>query len=375
MVRMSCPERSVAPLLLPGVSAAHLTPQYWISRSADADRVWLDQQDLRDLNARWMDPHNGVPIFDLEHVDRDAINTAVKRRLTYLRQALASGEYQLSDRQQKILDSGGLSTEESASLNPSLFVAQTEIAIYCGPVPYRVIRAKDPLKLNRNLCSTARRNETLQTLERWSNGMQLARTHYVMGWIASDVPLSPPGPSDLLSPAEWPTRSLSRRRVIARAFELLNQPYGWGGENGGLDCSRFVMEVFRSFGLMLPRHSGQQARAAPYVIEVPRDATHRERLIMIDHAQRHGIVLLHMPGHIGIYLGRDHRNIPMMIHAFTEYAESCRPTFCRETRRQVHRVTVSTLSLGAGTQTGSFLGRVDRISTLGNNHSLLTQAR
>src|SRR5690606_38975597 len=138
-----------------------------------------------------------------------------------------------------------------------------------------------------------------------------------LGWIAADAPLSPPVPEqakaaileaplvrapagtqltsadgarvELATEALLPSadgavlfadatgvpraraeglapalRPLTRRAVLEEAFARIGRPYGWGGHEGGLDCSRFVMDVLASFGLELPRHSGRQAASGTH---------------------------------------------------------------------------------------------------------------
>lgn len=45
-----------------------------------------------------------------------------------------------------------------------------------------------------------------------------------------------------------------------QAFAFLGTPYGWGGADGGVDCSGFVCAVFRCFGMYLPRNTGEQSK-------------------------------------------------------------------------------------------------------------------
>jgi cell wall-associated NlpC family hydrolase len=52
----------------------------------------------------------------------------------------------------------------------------------------------------------------------------------------------------------------ARSLILRKAFKLLGERYGWGGMYHARDCSGLVMDVFRCFGLHLPRNAGQQAR-------------------------------------------------------------------------------------------------------------------
>ncbi|MGF1469347.1 MAG: NlpC/P60 family protein [Sandaracinaceae bacterium] len=172
-------------------------------------------------------------------------------------------------------------------------------------------------------------------------------------FVADRAGAQPVAPSPRLVPT---ARALTRRGFLLEVFRHLDRPYGWGGEGGGVDCSRLVMDTLASFGLALPRHSARQAESGTHRIDLRdvRDLAERQRLL--DAAHRQGIVLLHFPGHIMVYLGRDEAGTPMAIHAFAEYAEAC-PEERGETLRQVRRVDVSDLSLGAGSSRGSFLER------------------
>ena len=40
----------------------------------------------------------------------------------------------------------------------------------------------------------------------------------------------------------------TQENIARQAFKMLNHPYGWGDRLGGRDCSRFIMDLFRTFG-------------------------------------------------------------------------------------------------------------------------------
>ena len=166
-------------------------------------------------------------------------------------------------------------------------------------------------------------------------------------------------------------RPLTRHAFLDEAFRYLNTPYGWGGMDGGRDCSQFVLEVLGSFGLDLPRNSSQQGLTGSFTIDVPLETSERERLALLDAAQESGLVLLHLPGHIMFYLGRNASDEPMALHAFAEYLEPCenaRPGAGQapaETLREVNRVGVSTLALGRGTSRRAFIERLAHLTVFG----------
>ena len=321
---------------------------------------------------------------------------------------------------------------DSHPVAPELRVALEMIPIYCGPqtAPYYTT-SRDP-EFDRNMCSMARAQEVVQVLRPWDGDLVLARTSYVVGWIdvraaALSAPLSPaearlfldgpyrhvggavnfafegggsrtlpfgalvpvapgkPGrvmvatregvriaPADDIRLAESP-RPLTRRAVLTAAFAYLGEPYGWGDRDGGRDCSRYLMDLFAGLGLALPRHTSDQAIAGSYVVEVPPETREPDRLAVLDEHHRRGVLLLHFPGHIMLYLGRDTSGTPMAIHSFAEYLVPCAgraadaPVGERETLLKVNGVHVSDLELGRGTSRTAFIQRITKITVLGPN--------
>ena len=47
--------------------------------------------------------------------------------------------------------------------------------------------------------------------------------------------------------------------ILTQAFKSLGNRYGWGGSLNGQDCSSFVRDVYRCFGLEIPRNTTWQA--------------------------------------------------------------------------------------------------------------------
>ncbi|HMI92922.1 MAG TPA: NlpC/P60 family protein, partial [Polyangiales bacterium] len=275
------------------------------------------------------------------------------------------------------------------------------------------------LTYDRNACSAARAQEVVQVLATLPSGMRLARTRYALGFLDADAPLSPPlpaaqheafvrgprafAPRELalageggqqlaldahasvpllpsgaaliattggvvqstpdsakqLTPAR---RALTRRALLSSAFTLMGAPYGFGDAGGGRDCSRLTMDVFESFDLALPRHSGWQAQAGRYNVDVT-GASDADKLSALDAAQATGAVLLAFPGHIMLYLGRDDAGTPRVLHALGEYASPCAGG--GETIMAVERTMVSGLELGRGSSRRSLLERVTALVVLG----------
>jgi cell wall-associated NlpC family hydrolase len=52
---------------------------------------------------------------------------------------------------------------------------------------------------------------------------------------------------------------LTARNLISQAFKFLGERYGWGHDYNARDCSGFVSELYRSFGILVPRNTSAQA--------------------------------------------------------------------------------------------------------------------
>lgn len=367
----------------------------------------------------------------LAPIDAAALRAEVNGRIASLRGSLERGEFvdargrPFGERELAAFATRGGSWE----LRVELRAALEPLEVRCGPTRAGYYTAPPDEAFDRNVCSGVRPQEPVQVLADWDAELWLVRTATVVGWLPREAALSPPvperwrealaaGPRARVTPgirlvsndgaslevgarttfaaapgeegavlfadragfhAGRPEdgspveplsgRPLTRRAVIEEAFLRLDERYAWGGRGGGLDCSGFVQEVLGAFDLVLPRHSGHQARAGTFSIglEGVADAAVRRRLI--EEAARRGVVLLQFPGHVMLYLGETADGVPMAIHAFHEFVEPCGGKEVdgapREVLRRVDRVDVSTLDLGAGTSRGSFLERVTRVTVFG----------
>ena len=101
------------------------------------------------------------------------------------------------------------------------------------------------------------------------------------------------------------------RNAVRAVGQVMGEPYGWGGTNGFRDCSAMTRDYFSVFGVWLPRNSGDQARMGTSIPLKGVKVGDRAKTIAAD-----GIpfaTLIHMPGHIMLYVGtRD--GVPVVIH-------------------------------------------------------------
>lgn len=104
--------------------------------------------------------------------------------------------------------------------------------------------------------------------------------------------------------------------VLTQAFKFLGEPYGWGGMNDARDCTAFLVDIYRSFGIRLPRNSDQQEQI-PGAISL--EGKSRSERIQLIEGLRPGSTL-YMPGHAMMYLG-EYEGRHYIIHDVTSVYE------------------------------------------------------
>lgn len=362
-----CPPRQKAPERMPRVTAEHRTAAYWVARVPDPDRTLLTPTDVADHNAALRHAGDAVPftVYDLSVApDAAKIQADLKERFEWLAARFDAGKY---------VDGEGRKVatrfDAAPAARPASALHRTDALtqIHCAPTPTSYYTPALDKRFDRNHCSSLGEGEVVRVEATWPNGMRLVRARYVYGWVAPDAKLSA---AQVDPPAPPATRPLTRRALFEAAFGYLGKPYGWGGVDGGRDCSRFLMDLFGEFGLEMPRHSVSQAAAGTFVLDVSTVKGEQEKLSLIDAAAERGVVLLHFPGHIMLYLGRDAAGVPMAIHAFAEYLEPCatidpaRPEQ-KETLFEVDRILVSDLELGRDTSRTAFVERITKVTVVG----------
>jgi hypothetical protein len=153
----------------------------------------------------------------------------------------------------------------------------------------------------------------------------------------------------------------TQENVARQAFKMLHEPYGWGDMFGGRDCSRFIMDVFASFGIVLPRNSTFQAKVGRNLGEIDGKSL-KEKKMILDQAVPLATVL-RLPGHIMLYLGKD-RGRHYAIHNIWGIEEARSSDRLLE---KIARVEVSDLSLGESGSHGSLLQRITDARFIGTN--------
>ncbi|MEI6286569.1 MAG: SH3 domain-containing protein [Bacillota bacterium] len=130
----------------------------------------------------------------------------------------------------------------------------------------------------------------------------------------------------------------SYQNIIYQAFKMYGMKFGWGGLYDSVDCSSFAQNVYRSFGIYIPRNSGQQAKMPVTTKEFYGIGGQRyEELTEVSPGS-----ILYMPGHIMIYLGVD-KNKNYIIHSFSSFGVLDKKRGIEE--NPVYAVAVTSMSI------------------------------
>lgn len=97
---------------------------------------------------------------------------------------------------------------------------------------------------------------------------------------------------------------LTIKNVSDLANEMLNQPYGWGGQFGNRDCSALLKDLYAPFGIWLPRNSKAQAQNSGVFINLSKLPDAQKEAMIITNAVPY-LTLLWLPGHIMLYIGEE----------------------------------------------------------------------
>lgn len=104
----------------------------------------------------------------------------------------------------------------------------------------------------------------------------------------------------------------TRENIIRQAFKFLGERYGWGHSLNARDCTGFVMEIYKTFGIYMPRNTGQQGSTDfgenTRFTEETAEAEKLAALKKMDIGD-----LIYVPGHVLMYIG-DVDGEPYVIH-------------------------------------------------------------
>ena len=108
---------------------------------------------------------------------------------------------------------------------------------------------------------------------------------------------------------------LTRANLLRQSFKFLGERYGWGHSYNARDCSGFVSEVYRSFGVQLPRNTRDQGVSPAFDrITLTEKHSYEDRLAIMRQLQIGDLV--YIPGHVMMVIGRQD-GLPYVIHDTT----------------------------------------------------------
>jgi hypothetical protein len=157
----------------------------------------------------------------------------------------------------------------------------------------------------------------------------------------------------------------TQENIALQAFKMLGHPYGWGDREGGRDCSGFIMDLFKTFRILMPRNSNEQARIGMDLGFVDGKAI-KEKQSLLEQAPPLATTL-RSPSHIMLYLGKD-KGRYYVIHSIWGIQ---RHGVTGPKIEKIGRVVVSDLDLGKKGPSGSLLDRVTDIRMIGTNPEVL----
>jgi hypothetical protein len=146
------------------------------------------------------------------------------------------------------------------------------------------------------------------------------------------------------------------RTIIDQAFKLLHTPYGWGGQFGEQDCSRYLQQIFSCVGLILPRNSTQQSHIGRPIYKNDKKGMNAEKRTVLKELAIPALTLLRPSGHIMLFLGWVD-DTPYVIHSLWGYNHG------KDTMIVVNRIAVTRIDLGDG-PSGSYLDRINTMRVL-----------
>ncbi|WP_282297586.1 SH3 domain-containing protein [Stenotrophomonas sp. PS02289] len=153
---------------------------------------------------------------------------------------------------------------------------------------------------------------------------------------------------------------LTPRNLYLQAFKFLGERYGWGHSYDTRDCSGFVSEVYRSFGILMPRNTSAQA-VSPALDRIAFSAkdSKAKRMEAVKNLQPGDLV--YIPGHVMMTLGHLNGHT-WMIHD-TAGGSWFGPDG-RWVDAHLNGVSVTPLELMMASETVSYIDRITNIQRM-----------
>lgn len=131
--------------------------------------------------------------------------------------------------------------------------------------------------------------------------------------------------------------------LLTQAFKLQGERYGWGSSLQSHDCSSFTRDVYSVFGFQLPRNADEQEAVPGNTLVLEETLTAAERTQLLATLQPGA--LLHMNGHIMMYLGNEN-GVAYVIHDIAANGDPQQKLSNGKLKRvPINQVTVTDLQL------------------------------
>jgi hypothetical protein len=104
----------------------------------------------------------------------------------------------------------------------------------------------------------------------------------------------------------------TEENILNQSFKFLGERYGWGHSFNARDCTGFVGDIYKSFGIFMPRNTGQQAKSEQgNNVRFSKLDSNDDKLKEIKKLNPGD--LIYIPGHVMIFIGLKN-NDPYIIH-------------------------------------------------------------
>jgi cell wall-associated NlpC family hydrolase len=104
----------------------------------------------------------------------------------------------------------------------------------------------------------------------------------------------------------------TKNNLIEQSFKFLGERYGWGHSFNARDCTGFVGEIYKSFGILMPRNTGQQANSKLGLnTRFSLATSSKEKREQVKNLEVGD--LIYIPGHVMMFLGMQDGQ-PFIIH-------------------------------------------------------------
>ena len=200
-----------------------------------------------------------------------------------------------------------------ARQNPPQFLTVTAREIRLGNDPHSSALSNLvlPMGTQMELVQASDAPSSIHQRTTYGNYVVKVPTRDSSGNIADEYVLIPFSDDVTVGVLEYTSGNLLRQ-----TFKLLGDRYGWGGDLQANDCTGIIREVYKCFGILMPR-TGQTAVTGVYKYDLS-GKTDSEKIEVLK--QMYPGSILSLPGHMMIYIGTVN-NRPYVISAVGTFVE------------------------------------------------------